>query len=119
MKLTPIYDDAAPIACTIGDDEIPDRIELVERMRHNLTTIDRTDNGLVLHFPGRPDVDADVRRFAIDEMRCCQFWGFAIDTGEAELTLRWDGPPATDDLLDRLLSYFRGDEPITAVSGLL
>jgi hypothetical protein len=52
-------------------------------------------------------------------MRCCQFWGFAIDTGEAELTLRWDGPPATDDLLDRLLSYFRGDEPITAVSGLL
>jgi hypothetical protein len=35
------------------------------------------------------------------------------------VTLRWDGPPATADLLDQLLGYFRGDQPVTAVTGLL
>jgi hypothetical protein len=36
-------DDTAPITCTITSDEIPDRVELVERLRRNLTAVERTD----------------------------------------------------------------------------
>lgn len=119
MKLFPIYDDTAPITCTIGSDEIPERIELVERMRHNLERIERTEHGLLLHFPNRQDIDADLRRFAVDEKRCCQFWGFAVQATDNDLTLRWDGPPDAEDLIGRLLEYFEGDRPLTSISGLL
>lgn len=119
MVHLPIYDDTAPIVCTIGDDEVPDRLVLLERLRAHVTGVERTDHGLVLCFPARGDVEADVRRFAADERRCCRFWGFAIDTDREQVRLRWDGPPATAELLDRLLEYFRGDRPVTAVTGLL
>lgn len=119
MNSIPIYDETAPISCTIGNDEIPERIELVERMRHHLEHIDRTDHGMLLHFPHRPDIENDLRRFAVDEKRCCQFWGFAVDADSHGLTLRWDGPPDAEDLIRRLLAYFEGDQPLTSISGLL
>jgi hypothetical protein len=119
VKSTPIYDDTAPITCTIGSDEIPERIELVERMRHNLEGIERTEHGLLLHFPSGADIERDLRRFAVDEKRCCQFWGFSVAVDADELTLRWDGPPDADDLIGRLVAYFEGDQPLTSISGLL
>jgi len=119
VKSIPIYDATAPITCTIGSDEIPERIELVERMRHSLQRIERTEHGMRLHFPNRADIDTDLRRFAVDEKRCCQFWGFAVDADTDGLTLRWDGPPESEALIDRLLAYFAGDEPLTSISGLL
>lgn len=119
MKSIPIYDATAPITCTIGTDEVSGRIELVERMRRNIDQVDRTEDGLLLRFPNRPEIDRDLRRFAVDEKRCCQFWGFAVQVAGEALTLRWDGPPETSSLLDRLLAYFRGDEPLTSISGLL
>ena len=119
MKPIPIYDATAPITCTIGGDEVVGRIELVERMRNNLDRIERADHGLLLHFPPGADLEADLRRFAVDEKRCCQFWGFAIEATSDDLTLRWDGPPAAGDLLDQLLAYFEGDAPLTLISGLL
>jgi hypothetical protein len=119
VKSIPIYDATAPISCTIGSDEIPERIELVERMRRNLDRIDRTEHGMLLHFPNRPDIENDLRRFAVDEKRCCQFWGFAVDADDAGLRLRWDGPPDAGDLIGRLLAYFEGDQPLTSISGLL
>lgn len=119
MRSIPIYNDTAAITCSISNDEVPDRIELVERMRHNLERIERTEHGVLLHFPNRADIDTDLHRFAVDEKRCCQFWGFAINATENQLSLRWDGPPAADDLVTRLVAYFRGDEPLTTISGLL
>jgi hypothetical protein len=119
MKPIPLYDATAPITCTINPDEIAGRIEAIERMRTNLQRLDRTDHGLVLHFANRPDLAADVHRFAIDEKRCCQFWGFAIESTDYELTLRWDAPPDARELLATIAAYLEGDEPVTAISGLL
>jgi hypothetical protein len=119
VRPIPIYDADAPIACTIGAEEIPERVALVERMRSNLARIDRTEHGLLLRFANRDDIDADVRQFAVDEKRCCAFWGFAVDATEDAITLRWDGPPATGELLDQLRAWFDSDDPITAISGLL
>lgn len=120
MKPIPLYDASAPIACTIAADEIPGRIELLERLRDHLAGIERTEHGLRLHFPGEPGIAADLGAFVVDEKRCCQFWGFAVSsTDGGGITLRWDGPPAAAPLLDHLHDWFQGDEPLTSVPGLL
>jgi hypothetical protein len=116
-KLIPIYDDTAPIACTLTGDEVPERLALFERLRAEMTTIDRTPTGLLLHFPA--DARADLATFAVDEKQCCQFWGFAVVDEPGGLALRWDGPPAVDDLLDRLHDFFTSNAPLTALDGLL
>ena len=118
MKLIPIYDDTAPIACTITTDEIPGRVELIERMRSNLGHLERTEHGLLLHFPIRDDIETDLHRFAVDEKRCCEFWGFDVNRGD-DLTLRWDAPPTAADLVDRLETFFSGDESALDLAGLL
>jgi hypothetical protein len=79
--------------------------------------LERTEHGLLLHFP--PAAEAEVRRFAVDEKRCCQFWGFEVGSRSGELTLQWDGPPDAADLLDQLHAYFLGDQPLAVVTGLL
>jgi len=119
MRLIPIYDETAPIACTLTDAEKPERIAQVERMRANLGRLERTEHGIRLHFPRRDDVEADVRQFAVDEQRCCQFWGFEVHSDAHSVALRWDGPPAAAELIDRIVDYFEGDAPLTEISGLL
>lgn len=119
MKAIPIYDATAPITCTIGADEIADRVALLERLRAQLRGVERSDHGLLLRFPPRPDVEADVRRFAVEEKRCCRFWGFAVEAGGEDLVLRWDAPPAAGELLERIRAAVEGDAPITGIAGLL
>ena len=119
METIPIYDATAPMACTVAADEIPGRIELVERIRTNLSSIERTPDGLLLHVPPTPPNRGDLPRFAIDEKRCCQFWGFAVVLGDDQHTLRWGGPPAAHQLLDRLHRYFTGNEALTDIAGVL
>jgi hypothetical protein len=119
MKSIPLYDATAPIACTADGDEIADRIQQIERLHTGLARIDRTEHGVLLHFPNRPDIEADVRQFTVDEKGCCNFWGFAVSATGAEISLRWDAPPALDDYMDILYAHFEGEEPITAASGLL
>lgn len=76
------------------------------------------EEGKLLVFPNRAHIETDLRRFAVDEKRCCQFWGFAVDADSDGLTLRWDGPPDSEALIARLLAYCEGDEPLTSISGL-
>jgi hypothetical protein len=119
MDLLPLYDDTKPITCTADAEEIPARIEQVERMRDHLERIERTPYGLLLHFPDRKEIDACLRRFVVDEKRCCEFWGFDIQRDGGHIRLRWDGPPTVHDFFRQLLEYFESDQPITAFSGLL
>jgi len=115
----PIYDATAPIICSIDAGEVQERIELFERLRHEHVRLDRTEHGVLLHFPDRPHVEADLRRFAEAEKRCCSFWGFEIGRIHVEVTLRWDAPPAAGEIVGRLVAYLQGDESLTAMSGLL
>lgn len=119
MKSRPIYDADAPITCTADNSEIARRIEQIERMHTNLAGVERTDHGVLLRFPNRPDLEADVRQFTVDEKGCCQFWGFDITITDEQISLRWDAPPTLAEYMDRLLAHFDSDEPITAASGLL
>jgi hypothetical protein len=115
----PIYDATAPIVCTISAGEVEERIALFERLRTGHVQLDRTAHGVLLHFPARADVEADLRRFADAEKRCCGFWGFEIEREDDGLTLRWEAPPSAGDVVERLIAYLQGDEPLTAMSGLL
>jgi hypothetical protein len=119
MKRLPLYDDSVDIACTITSADVPARIELIERMRLALTDIERTQHGLLLSFPNVATTDADVRTFAVDEKRCCAFWGFAVESDGDVLKLVWDGPPDAAPLIDRLLAFFTGDEPASELGSLL
>ena len=119
MKRIPIFDATAPIACTLTTDEIPGRVALIDRMRDDLEQLVRTDDGLLLRFPVRPDLRADLERFTVDEKRCCEFWGFEVTETGGHVTLRWDGPPAAAPILDRLAAFFEGDAPALDLAGLL
>jgi hypothetical protein len=111
MNQIPIYDATAPIACTAASDEISKRIDQVEAMRASLDRVERTSDGLLLHFPLRPDIDADLSQFTVAEKACCQFWGFEMTRAGHELILRWDGPPDTTEFMDRLYAFFDGTSP--------
>ena len=115
-RLIPLYDSTAPIVCTLTADEVQERRDLLGWLRANLSRVDRTEHGMLLHFPGGDDVDEQLEHFAAVEQQCCRFWGFALERGETT-TLRWDAPPAADDLVERLLAYFRGED--SDLTGLL
>lgn len=119
MKRIPLHDATAPIACTLGTDERPARVELLARLRDEAAAATRTDHGLLLRFPDRPDLADLVGRFAADEQRCCAFWGFEVERAGGALLLHWDGPPAATPVVERLLSFFAGDEPLGDLAGLL
>jgi hypothetical protein len=119
MRAIPIYDATQPIRCSIEGSEVAGRVELLERMRRDLRSVEPTEHGMLLRFPSRPDVEGDVRRFAVDEKRCCAFWGFAVEATDDEVTLRWDAPPSADEPVDQLLAYFAGERRLSDVTGLL
>jgi hypothetical protein len=119
MRRLPFVDDDAPIACSLSPGEVPDRIAVLERLRDTAVAVERTPHGLLLRFPTDDDVEADVRRFAVEEQRCCTFWAFSVTAEPAGVTLRWDGPPASAGLLDHLHRFLLGDEPIGSLGGLL
>lgn len=118
-KLIPLYDETADIACTITEAEIPGRLALIDDLRAAMTGLDRTDHGMLLHFRPDAEIEAKVRQFTLDEKRCCEFWGFGVSIDHAELTLQWNAPPTAMGLVDRLEAFFTGDEPASALSGLL
>ena len=116
--MIPIYDATAPIVCTLTAGEVQERRQLLEWLRTRLTHIERTEHGVLLHLPAVREVVAQVERFAQLEKRCCRFWGFEVQRGRSATTLRWDSPPAADDLLEGVLAWLRGD-PRADLSDLL
>ena len=116
MERIPLFDATAPVACTIGADEVDDRIATLERLRDATASVERYEHGFVLRFAD--DVEADLRQFVVDETRCCQFWGFEVLT-EPGPALRWEGPPAASPALDVFAAFFRREAPIGDLAGLL
>lgn len=118
-RVLPLSDETATVSCAITPGEIPERIATFERMRRDLDRLERTEHGLLLHFPPSAEVEEYLRQFTVDEKRCCQFWGFDVVAGGGALALRWDGPPTAAELVDRLASFFTGDEPADFLAALL
>lgn len=114
----PLYDATKPIACTIEAAQVADHLAVVERLRANLESIERTPHGVLLALPNTVENVADARQFAADEKACCEFWGFDV-VEQPDLRLRWDGPPDLADYMDKLIDYFEGRAPIGSLFGSL
>ena len=108
-----------PIACTIGGAEVEPHLAVLARLRAAATGVERSRHGVVIRLPSSPGVRADVETFVAVEQRGCRFWGFALAEDGPDLVLRWDGPPATDTFLDRLVDHLRGRLPIDQLYGYL
>ena len=119
VKRIPLYDETAAISCSLTPEEIPARLATIERMRTELGRLERVEDGLLLHFAPQGDLEAELRQFALDEKRCCSFWGFAVSRDAGDLSLRWEAPPNAAPLLDQLEAFFTGDEPAEILAGLL
>ena len=119
MTSIPIYDATAPIACTIGQRRGRRARRAVERIRTYIARLEHTDHGLLLHVPEparhrRRHQALRRRREAVLRLLGLR------DEREGGRTLRWDGPPDVDDFFPRqLVAFFEGDEPLTAIRGLL
>ena len=114
---TPIYDPDQPIACTIDARDLAAHIDVLERIRHELTSIERTHHGVILTLPTTAANIDNLRQFATVEKQCCAFWGFELTQEPDAVRLRWDGPPDTTALMDNLVEYIDGRLPIGALFG--
>jgi hypothetical protein len=114
----PLYDATTPIVCTLSEGEVQERRALLDWLRTNLVRSERAEHGLLLHFPAGEGVDTRLHHFAAVEEQCCRFWGFDIEHDGSTTTLRWDAPPAADELVARLQAYLDGD-PDADLSALL
>lgn len=114
---TPIHDPDQPIACTIEARDVADHIEVLERIRQEVTSVERTAHGVVLVLPATEVNVDDLQRFATVEKQCCAFWGFALDHQTDAVRLRWDGPPDTATFMDHLTGYLDGRLPIGTLFG--
>lgn len=119
MKQLPLYDAEAAIACTISDDEKPGRADSLLQMKSALPSLERTPDGMVLHFPSDAEIEQTLRQFAIDEKRCCEFWGFAVESSAEGVSLRWDAPPEAMSLIDGLEEFFTSDKSLSELAGLV
>jgi hypothetical protein len=115
----PIHDEGAPIACTAAGAGLEARMRAVEGLRARLVSVDRTEAGILVHFPSDAEVELEVLRFAGEEQACCGFFGFEVAATSAAVVLRWEGPTDAAPIFDGLRAFLAGDEPITALSGLL
>ena len=117
-KRLPIYDATAPIVCRLDEGQRAERLALITRLRDQLEQVERTEHGMLLHFASDPDLDAEVEHFAQVEKACCGFWGFDVERNGSATILRWDAPPAADELVERLWAWLRGEDGAD-IAGLL
>ena len=119
MKELPLFDEDAPIACTLSEAALSGRLDQLQLMRSKLRQLDRTSRGMVLRFDPDPHMEKELDSFALEEKQCCGFWGFDVQRSAEDLTLVWEAPPSAQLLIDQLSEFFQGIRPPEFLSGLL
>ena len=121
MKLIPLYDETAPVACTLDATDLDARLEQMDRMRGSLIGTARTEHGLLLRFAPSPEIEAELAQLRRRRKGLLSVLGFRVvrRPTDHEIALRWDGPPSVNELLDGLLVFFDGNSSIEEVRGLL
>jgi len=112
LKSVPLYDRSKPIACSVAPHAVDGPVARLVHLREVAIAINRREAGVEIRFANTADTTNQVHEFVTKEMNCCPFWGFATATKDTELTLKWDGPPATAGFMDCLVDYFEGTKPI-------
>jgi hypothetical protein len=93
-----------PIACSLTASAREQRAALVAQLAQDaLLDRERSDGSLVLRFHAATGVEERVRAWAALEAECCPFLTMAVEAGAAVVTLRIDGPPEADAIIEHML----------------
>ena len=92
--------DEPPIACTLGADQVDERLAQWRRTFAAASAREVIEGGTRLRFAQDVDV-AELARLAATELDCCRFFTFVLTLDDAGVTLEVTGPPGASpvDLL--------------------
>ncbi len=97
--------EGQPIACTLGTDELRDRLAWIALLtRDSLRGHCRED--LVLHLHYQPEATARVREMVRLERVCCAFLTFEIGERCDRVSLTITAPEAAREAVDAMFDQF-------------
>jgi DNA-binding transcriptional MerR regulator len=93
---------ALPLACTLGSEEIPERlVQWQAVMDHAVSRTTAADGALRLEFDDAGILDA-LARVAVAEQQCCAFFSFSITVDARGVALEVRAPDDAGDLVTSL-----------------
>src|SRR5215472_5185827 len=92
---------AAPIACSLSEAELGDRLGQWRQVLARATRMEQADGRWQVYMPA--ELAGQVAKLAAAEQRCCPFFGFALYLTGAELRLDISGPPEAADMIAGLV----------------
>lgn len=98
-----------PFACTLTFEEVPARVEQIQRLIRGLRARERDRREVRLRFDAA--LAPVVRAFVVDESRCCGFFDFALSEHADAVDLRVRAPAGAEQLLASLYAAFHPTRP--------
>ncbi|WP_328690182.1 heavy metal-responsive transcriptional regulator [Streptomyces phaeochromogenes] len=89
----------APVACTLGGDELEERTAQWRVLVARATEHQEVPDGVRLTFPSTPELAAELSSLAAAEQGCCAFFDFTLHLAPTALTLTIRAPEAAKSLL--------------------
>ena len=97
-------DIAAPVACTLGSQSMPSRLDEWQRLLEHVERRESIDDGLRATFgPATPL--GELVRLAAAEQDCCQFFTFAITVDNRNVALEVRAPHDARPMLHSLFGH--------------
>lgn len=97
--------DDLPVVCTISESELERRQGnwVQETFERELRTVEETPDGYAFVFEGSERTLEAAATFVGNEAQCCSFARYRIEVDQQfeTVTLRFEGPDSTKDLLER------------------
>jgi MerR family copper efflux transcriptional regulator len=97
--------EGAPIVCTLGADEMPERVDEWRRLAEHVNDRTETPHGLSVWFD-RGVTAAEVAELATKERACCSFFSFTVRIDARGTGLEITAPPEAQELVAQ---FFRED----------
>jgi len=97
-----LRDGLVGACCTLGTDELPQRLAEWRRLRDRARTVDRFDEGVHIALAHDEAVDAVARLVAM-EAECCAFYRFSLEVAGPRRELTIDAGPGGGEAVAALL----------------
>ena len=97
-------DRDAPIACSLSNDELPERLAELEAIGRDALLSVSPDGAL--RFRADPAIRARLEAVIAAESRCCSFLNFDLREQAGELVLRIGAPEGAEPLAFDLVNAF-------------
>lgn len=99
--------EAAPIACSLSGDELPERAAQMARLgRNSLAGLTVKGSSATLRFHAGTGTETALADFIAAESACCPFFRFDTDLGDGEILLLVEAPADADWAVRGLVAAF-------------